>query len=62
MTDHKGQSAGAGDKPGGGKAAGREPGARGEEPCRCKEVARKTPGELLRLMISDLAFWRKSKR
>ncbi|MDA8082326.1 MAG: hypothetical protein M0024_01545 [Nitrospiraceae bacterium] len=27
--------------------------------CRCKEVARKTPQELLKLMISDLAFWRK---
>ena len=34
-------------------------GAGPDDSCRCKEVARKTPQELLKLMISDLAFWRK---
>jgi hypothetical protein len=32
-----------------------------EESCRCKEVAKKTPFEMLRLMINDLAFWKKQK-
>ncbi len=27
--------------------------------CRCKEVARKTPAELLKLALDDLAFWKK---
>ena len=31
------------------------------ENCRCKEVAKKTPREMLGLMISDLAFWKKGK-
>lgn len=29
--------------------------------CRCKEVSKKTPVEMLKLMLSDLAFWRKPK-
>jgi len=32
-----------------------------EESCRCKEVAKKTPREMLRLMINDMAFWKKNK-
>ncbi len=32
-----------------------------EESCRCKEVAKKTPREMLGLMISDLTFWKKAK-
>jgi len=32
----------------------------GEDDCRCKEVSKKTVPELLRVMISDLAFWKKS--
>ena len=32
------------------------------ESCRCKEVAKKTPSEMLRLMISDMAFWKKGKK
>lgn len=32
-----------------------------EESCRCKEVAKKTPREMLRLMINDMAFWKKQK-
>lgn len=31
------------------------------ENCRCKEVAKKTPREMLGLMISDFAFWKKAK-
>jgi len=30
----------------------------GEEPCRCKEVSRKTPGELFKLALRDLKFWK----
>jgi hypothetical protein len=33
-----------------------------EDECRCKEVAKKTPFEMLKLMISDLAFWKKTKK
>jgi hypothetical protein len=32
-----------------------------EESCRCKEVAKKTPREMLKLMVSDMAFWKKGK-
>jgi hypothetical protein len=31
------------------------------ESCRCKEVAKKTPREMLGLMIDDLTFWKKQK-
>lgn len=30
-----------------------------QDECRCKEVSKKTPGELLRVMLGDLAFWRR---
>ena len=30
--------------------------------CRCKEVSEKTFPEMLKLMISDLSFWKKTKR
>jgi hypothetical protein len=30
--------------------------------CRCKETSKMTPQELLKLMFSDLAFWKKSKK
>jgi len=33
----------------------------GEEDCRCKEVSKKTVPELLKVMISDLAFWKRSR-
>jgi hypothetical protein len=33
----------------------------GLESCRCKEVAKKTPREMLSLMIDDLTFWKKQK-
>ncbi len=34
----------------------------GEETCRCREVAEKTPKELLKLAIEDLSFWKKIKK
>jgi hypothetical protein len=33
-----------------------------DDACRCKEVSEKTPRELLELMFSDLAFWKKIKK
>jgi len=30
--------------------------------CRCKETSKMTPTELLKLMFSDLAFWKKAKK
>ena len=33
-----------------------------DETCRCKETSEMKPRELLRLMISDLAFWKKTKK
>jgi hypothetical protein len=44
-----------------GKPAEQEAGEADEIACRCKEVAKKTLPELLRLMIKDLAFWKKTK-
>ncbi len=41
--------------------AEQEAGEAGEIECRCKEVSKKTLHELLRLMIKDLAFWKKTK-
>ncbi len=29
--------------------------------CRCEEVSKKTLLEMIKLMISDLAFWKKTK-
>lgn len=31
------------------------------EGCRCEEVSKKTLPEMLKLMLSDLAFWKKKK-
>ena len=44
-----------------GKTVEQEAGEAGEITCRCKEVSKKTLPELLRLMIKDLAFWKKDK-
>jgi hypothetical protein len=30
--------------------------------CRCKETSEMTPRELLKLMFSDLTFWKKEKK
>jgi hypothetical protein len=35
--------------------------AEGEE-CRCKEAPRKTIPQLLKVMLEDLAFWKKGKK
>jgi hypothetical protein len=32
-----------------------------EESCRCKEASRKSFPELLKVVISDLSFWKKGK-
>jgi hypothetical protein len=39
-----------------------EPHAGKDDSCRCKETAKMTPHELLRLMIGDLAFWKKTNK
>jgi hypothetical protein len=32
-----------------------------DDDCRCKEMSRKTPRELLKVMIGDLSLWKKKK-
>jgi hypothetical protein len=39
----------------------KQAGSVNDDACRCKKTAHMNPRELLRLMISDLAFWRKEK-
>jgi len=34
----------------------------GENACRCKDASQMTPRQLLGLMFSDLAFWKKTKK
>ena len=36
-------------------------GAENDETCRCKSTSEMSPGELFRLMMSDLVFWKKGK-
>jgi hypothetical protein len=43
------------------KKGGRNEPEGGKESCRCKEVAKKTPKELLKLAVEDLVFWKKKK-
>jgi hypothetical protein len=33
-----------------------------DDVCRCKETSGMKPRELLKLMVSDLAFWKKVKK
>jgi hypothetical protein len=40
----------------------REAGESGEENCRCQEVSKKTVPDLLKIMISDLTFWKKGNK
>ncbi len=42
-------------------AAESQAGADKNYDCRCKEASKMSPGELLKLMMSDLAFWKKMK-
>jgi hypothetical protein len=44
------------------KDADEHEGAGHNDACRCKEASEMKPRELLRLMISDLAFWKKTKK
>ncbi len=61
MAKYQKQSSGAEKEPRAKETSQGGADADSEESCRCKEVAKKTPGELLRLMIGDLAFWKKGK-
>ncbi len=44
------------------RSAQRQTEAGMNDACRCKEASRMTPRELLKLMINDLAFWKKEKK
>ena len=44
------------------KAAESQAGADKDDACRCKEASEMTPGQLFKLMVSDLAFWKKTKK
>jgi len=44
------------------QAAESRAGADKDGACRCKEAAKMSPGELFKFMISDLAFWKKTKK
>jgi len=43
------------------KAAESQAGAEKDDACRCKAASEMSPGELFKLMVSDLAFWKKAK-
>jgi hypothetical protein len=43
------------------KAAEPLAGAGKDVDCRCKAASEMSPGELFKLMMSDLAFWKKMK-
>jgi hypothetical protein len=40
----------------------RQAGTGSDDTCRCKEASKMSPGQLLKLMMSDLAFWKKGKK
>lgn len=62
MTRHRKQSAGSGKGPfEKEKSKERESEGVSDDSCRCKEVSKKRLPEMLKLMVSDLAFWRKAK-
>ncbi len=33
-----------------------------DETCRCKEASEMKPSQLFKLMVGDLAFWKKAKK
>jgi len=44
-------------------ATEKETGSQAEnDVCRCKQASKMTPRELLKLMMSDLAFWKMKKK
>jgi hypothetical protein len=62
MMQHKERAGGPGKKPlEKGSPVVRETGEAGEDSCRCKEVSKKSLPELLKVVISDLTFWKKAK-
>lgn len=63
MTKHREQTAEPDKKTLEGQtSAGNELGKAGEDDCRCKEVSKMKPSDMFKLVINDLAFWRKAKR
>ncbi len=44
------------------EAAESKVGVGSDETCRCKEASGMRPRQLFRLMIDDLAFWKKAKK
>ena len=44
------------------KTEGHQAGEGHDENCRCKEASSMTPRELLKLMVKDLAFWKKGEK
>jgi hypothetical protein len=44
------------------KTAASKAGADKDDACRCKEASEMSPVELFKLMVSDLAFWKKAKK
>jgi hypothetical protein len=45
-----------------GTPAKSQAGVEKDDACRCKATSEMSPGELLKLMVSDLAFWKKTKK
>ncbi len=59
MAQDKGHSEGAGGgRPEEDKTKGID-GPMEEDTCRCKEVSKKTLPEMFKLMLGDLAFWKR---
>lgn len=50
-----------GNSPAKDKAAPRETTFIDEDACRCKDVAKMSASDLAKLMVRDLAFWKKEK-
>lgn len=44
------------------KDAVSQAGADKDDACRCKAASEMSPGQLFKLMVSDLAFWKKAKK
>jgi len=61
MTEHQRQ-AGPVNRPEEKEKPGEQETGEGDERvCRCKEVSKKTFSEMLKLMLRDLIFWKKTK-
>ena len=62
VTRHQGTVHRAGGQGNEKKPAQAQAGAGKDDACRCKETSQMTPRELLKLMMNDLAFWKKEKK